>query len=83
MTLIYSLRISVTLPSGRVAAKAKETSNVFQIMRKNFITKMALLALSSTKKVKDKEKNSIGEETERDGTGEEASRSRVDFDWWK
>ena len=43
---------------------------------------MALLALSSTKKVKDKEKNSIGEETERDGTGEEASRSRVDFDWW-
>lgn len=38
MTLIYSLRISVTLPSGRVAAKAKETSNVFQIMRKNFIT---------------------------------------------
>ena len=44
---------------------------------------MASLALSSTKKVKDKEKNSIGEETERDGTGEEASRSRVDFDWWK
>ena len=38
MTLIYSLRISVTLPSGRVAAKTKETSNVFQIMRKNFIT---------------------------------------------
>ena len=38
---------------------------------------MALLALSSTKEVKDKEKNRIGEETERDGTGEEASTSNV------
>ena len=45
MTLIYSLKIS---------ANPKKTSNAFQIMRKNtsVSVKISLLALSSTKKVK-------------------------------